>query len=98
MRKVWFVDNENLEKARSKLMEDELVIRQTLTIRDAKTLDFPKEGSFIYLEGNKDAIHRAETILQGIVKPLEEDETDEVISRIQTEEDNAAIGLGGIFG
>jgi uncharacterized protein YaaQ len=98
MKIVWLVSDDKLNEVRSKLMADEVVNRHSITIRSARSLDFNKDGNYLFLNGSEDAVERAKELVAESVQTIEEDEVNEVISRIEEAEDSVAAGLGGIFG
>ena len=98
MKIVWLVSDDKLNEVRDKLLKDELVNRQSITIRSARILDFNKDGNYIYITGSEESIEKAKEIVGESVQEVEDDEATEVISRIEESEDSVAAGLGGIFG
>ena len=98
MKIVWLVSDDKLNEIKNKLLGDETVNRHSITIRSARSLNFNKDGSYIFLNANEEAIHRAKELVAESVEDVEENEANEVINRIEESEDNVAAGLGGIFG
>jgi hypothetical protein len=98
MRIVWLVSDDKLDQVKDKLLKDDLIARQSVTIRSARSLDFNNDGSYIYISGSGEAIERAKELVKESVENLEENEVNEVISRIEASEDEVASGLGNIFG
>lgn len=98
MKIVWLVSDDKLSEVRDKLFKEDLVARQSITIRGARSLDFNKDGTYIYINGSGNAIKKAKELVKGLVKDLDEDEENEVISRMESAEEDVATGFGGIFG
>jgi hypothetical protein len=79
------------------LLTDDLVSRQSITRRDAKTLGLPDEGLLVLVEGSQAGVERASALLAD-VPALEGAAADEVYRRLKLEEEDAASGLGLVFG
>ena len=96
VKEVFLVASENKGKAEEALRKDDLVGRQSITVRDAKHLDIDEEGYFIIIDGGEDAIKRAHELLDKLAKKYEH--KDKVIDKVKKQEDEAAEGLGNILG
>lgn len=94
MKEVFFVSNENKNKALEILKKDEILSRGSIITRSASNLGIEKEGYFIIIDV-KD-VERAKELLKNIAEPYEK--RDEIISKIKKEEENAIQGFGSIFG
>lgn len=88
------------EKEMDALKEDDIVSRQSITIRDAKSLGMEGESIYIKIEGSDEAIERAEEIVKekSLGKKLSEDEAKPIDDKIKEEEESASEGMGFIFG
>ncbi|MEA2053845.1 MAG: hypothetical protein U9O96_01820 [Candidatus Thermoplasmatota archaeon] len=82
------------------LKKDDLVSRQSITIRDAKSLDMKGESIYVKIEGSSDAIKLADNIVKEneLGKKLSEKEAKPINDKIKEEEDSASEGMGFIFG
>ncbi|MEM5871415.1 MAG: hypothetical protein QW051_00925 [Candidatus Aenigmatarchaeota archaeon] len=98
MKIVFFIPMENLSKVNNLIYKDDLVSRQSITIREAKVLGFKKEGYYLEIEGSEEAIKRAEEILGDLVKKVDKNEEKEVLEKISEQENSAAEGFGVLFG
>ncbi len=98
MKKVWLVSDDKLSEVKDKLFADDLVARQSLTIRQARSLDFNKDGTYIFMNGSENSIKKAQDLGGPALAEVEDDEETEVISRIEASEEDVATGFGGIFG
>lgn len=88
---VYFSDNRGKTRI---LLKDDLVSRQSITVRDAKAMGFKREGEIILIEGSEDAIKKAEEILGENAKV---ERMEEYYKKFKEEEENAAVGMGTIF-
>ncbi len=95
MKEVWLVKKEKAAKAEEVLRKDDLVGRQSITVRDAETLGMKKKGVFILVDGNKNALKEAEKLLKGIAE--KEKNKEEVIKKIEEEESAAISGFGALI-
>lgn len=98
MKAVFFAGKEKYGQAKSKVYGDELVSRQSITIRDNAALGMKKEGYYILVEGDEKAIRHAKDLLEGLADALAGKEEEDVLSAIQQQESSAAEGFGAIFG
>ena len=85
MYAIFSVKKGNIGKA-DEILKDDIVSRQSIAIRDASALDIDSENRYILIEGNKDAIKRAEELFKGIEEKLAEKEIGEGVE-IEPEEE-----------
>lgn len=86
-----------IEKA-NLLLKDDIVSRQSVTTRDAKSLGLPGDDRYVLVEGSELGIARAVELLKGIAKPLKGAEAEDVYRRFRTQDEQAISGMGLIFG
>jgi len=88
------------EKARlaDKALKDNIVSRQSIVVRDAKTLDVDKDAQFIMIEGSDEAIEKAKELFKEIGAILPDAEGKSVYDKIKDQDDAAASGVGMLFG
>lgn len=98
MKAVFFVKKESHGEAKNKVYNDELISRQSITIRDSSALGLKKEGYYLEIDGEDKAVAKAREILKGAAEELEGKEAEEVLSAIEKQESSAAEGFGAIFG
>ena len=73
--------------------------KQGYLLRDAKALGIKSEGSFLYISASDDFFERNEKILLDIgVRVLKGKELEDVKVKIEGAEEEAASGIGSIFG
>lgn len=84
--------------AQEALLKDDLVSRQSVEVRDAKALGVGGEGTLILVEGAEAGVARAEALLQGVGRALPGPEAEAVYRRFRSQDDEAASGMGLIFG
>lgn len=88
MYAIFSVKKGNIGKA-DEILKDDIVSRQSIAIRDASALGIDSENRYILIEGNEQAIKRAEELFKG-KKVSEEAQKEEV-----REEEVGKIG--GLF-
>lgn len=92
---VFAVDDEDVVDA---LYEDDLVSRQSITVRDASAIDLDGDERYVLVEGSDDALEKAEELLGDDAEVLDEDDAEEVFDAIKDAEQAGAEGMGAIFG
>ncbi|RLF41595.1 MAG: hypothetical protein DRN12_02810 [Thermoplasmata archaeon] len=81
------------------LIKDDVISRQSILTRDARALNIDKDVSYVKIEGNEEAIKKAEELAEELeFKKLDEKEASEINDKIREQEDSAADGMGMIFG
>ncbi len=80
------------------LWRDELVGRQSVTPRDAKSLDLPGDDRYVLVEGSDAGIARASELLKDAARPLGRAEEERIYRRFRAQDEDAASGMGLIFG
>lgn len=80
------------------LFHDDLVSRQSLLVRDARSLGVGGEGTIVLVEGSDEAVARAESLLAGVGTRLAGAEADAAYQRFRAQDDEAASGMGLLFG
>jgi hypothetical protein len=79
--------------------DDDFFKRIGFTVRECKLLGSVRKGYFLYLKANSEELDRAEKRLEGTgLEKLMGEEKKIVTSAFITEEENAASGMGMIFG
>ncbi len=85
-------------KAEEILKKDDLCSRQSIALRDARTLGIDKEGYFLFFQGNEEACKRANELVKDFVKDVEEEVLEKARKIYEEESEKALQGFGGIFG
>lgn len=96
MYAVFEVESEKFDLIQD-VLSDELVSRQTTSIRDGKSLGMDEDVNYFLVEGSKEAVKRAEELFEeeGIEKA---ENAEEVKAAIEKEDEAAAQGMGTVFG
>ena len=82
----------------NKLIKDDLVSRQSILTRDAKSLNLKGEFTYLKIEGSKEGLKKAEEFAKELkFKKLDKKKANEIDKKIQEQEDSAATGMGMIF-
>ena len=98
MKVVFFVSKDNYGAAKNKVYMDEVVSRQSITVRDSSAIGMKKEGYYMLIDGDDESIKKAREMLKGLAKELSGDDEKKVVSAIEGQESSAAEGFGAIFG
>jgi hypothetical protein len=97
MEFICFIPGENVAKAEAALKSDfQLASRQSITIRAAESLDLDDKGSFFYITGSEEGVTKCKELLKDFIAESKNLET--VKTKISEESENAASGMGSIFG
>lgn len=98
MEWITFVKKENVRKAEEKLrMDFDVAAKQSITVRDAKAMDFKLDGSFFLIDGNDAGVNKCKELIKEFVFEVKADELKKARDIIKKEEEAAAEGMGGIF-
>ena len=73
---IFSVEKDNIGKA-DEILKDNIVSRQSIVIRDASALGIDNENRYILIEGNEDAIKKAEELFKDAGKQSEKEATNE---------------------
>ena len=80
------------------LWKDDLVSRQSVTERDARSLGLPGDDRYVLVEGNDVGIARATELVKDLAHVLAGAEAERVYRRFRAQDEEAASGMGLIFG
>ncbi len=72
--------------------------RQSVTMRDAQALGTDFEGLMVVISGDETAIERFEEISREVAKRLRGKDAERVYELLRKEEEEAAEGVGFLFG
>ncbi|MCD6477068.1 MAG: hypothetical protein J7K26_02805 [Candidatus Aenigmarchaeota archaeon] len=96
---IAFVKRENVMKADNRLKEDfDVASKQSITIRDAKTLGIDRDGSFFLISGTEEGVEKCKELLKEFIENVPEQELEKAKEAIKKGEESAAVGMGSIFG
>lgn len=87
-------DSRKLEE----ILKDDIVSRQSISTRDARSLGAPGEGTLVLIEGSEKALHRADELLKGMGEKLHGREAEHVHELFRREAEDVASGVGFVFG
>jgi len=80
------------------MLQDDIVNRQSIVIRDANSLDIKGAASYLKVEGSTEGLKRAEELAKELgMKKLPEKKAKKIDEKIKEQEDSAATGMGMIF-
>ena len=101
MENVYFYE-EKVSKDVKKILEseeDDFFKRIGFTVRACDLLGSDRKGYFLYLKANSEELERAEKKLEGLgIQKLIGEEQKLITRAFIEEEENAASGMGMIFG
>lgn len=98
MESVYFYED-IVSKEISKILEDDFFKRIGFTVRECNLLGSERKGYFLYVKANSEDIDRAEKKFEGVgLLKLIGEEKKKVTEAFIVEEENAASGMGMIFG
>jgi hypothetical protein len=101
MENVYFYE-EKVSKDVKKILEseeDDFFKRIGFTVRECNLLGSDRKGYFLYLKANSEELDRAEKKLEGLkFEKLNGEENNIITAAFKAEEENAASGMGMIFG
>jgi len=80
------------------LRKDDLVSRQSVTERDAKSLGLSGDDRYVVVEGTDAALARAIDLLKDVARPMDGADAERVFRRFRAQDEEAASGMGLIFG
>ncbi len=87
----------NTERSRlDQTLGDDVLSRQSLTIRDGRHFGLPGNETILFVEGTEQGVFRADELLASFAKRAEDEPG--LLRQLKAEEDDAASGLGSIFG
>jgi len=80
------------------ILKDDLVSRQSITSRDANSLEIKGDDTYLKIEGSEEGLKKAEQIAKELgFKKLNKKKAKEVDEKIKAQDDSAASGMGMIF-
>jgi hypothetical protein len=95
---IVFVKKENVKKADEKLKSDfDVAAKQSITIRDAKSLGLNNDGSFFLIDGDEKGVNKCKELIKEFVFEVKADDLKKAKNKIKQDEEAAAEGMGGIF-
>jgi len=82
------------------VVRDDIISRQSITTRDAKSLGLKGSHFFVKIEGATEAIKKAEKIVKetDMGERLTGKEAKKIDTKLKKEEESASEGMGMIFG
>ncbi|VVB60980.1 Uncharacterised protein [uncultured archaeon] len=80
------------------MLQDDIVNRQSIVIRDANSLEMKGTGSYLKVEGSPEGLKRAEKLAKEFgMKKVPDKKAKKIDEKIREQEDSAATGMGLIF-
>jgi hypothetical protein len=80
------------------MLQDDIVNRQSIVIRDANSLEMKGTASYLKVEGSPEGLKRAEELAKEFgMKKVPDRKAKKIDEKIKEQEDSAATGMGLIF-
>jgi hypothetical protein len=80
------------------ILQDDIINRQSIVIRDANSLEMKGTVSYLKVEGSSEGLKRAEELAKELgMKKLIDKKAKKIDEKIKEQEDSAATGMGMIF-
>jgi Mg/Co/Ni transporter MgtE len=80
------------------MLQDDIVNRQSIIIRDANSLEIKEAVSYLKVEGSTEGLKRAKELAKELgMKKLPDKKAKKIDEKIKEQEDSAATGMGMIF-
>ena len=80
------------------VLADDIVSRQSIVLRDGEALGKDKEHKYMLVEGAEEALKRAEELVKAAGGAKVTDGAEALYNTIKAQDDDAASGMGMIFG
>jgi hypothetical protein len=77
---------------------DNVAGRQSITVREAKTLGLTGEGSLVLIDGSEEGVRRAEALLKDSATPVTGADAEAAYKAFRSQDEDAASGMGFVFG
>ena len=97
MYAIYKIKKEDIKKSED-VLRDDIVSRQSITIRDASSISIDGDCRYILIEGKDEGIKRAEELFKDIGEKETEEKAIEIYNKLKTQEDEVAEGVGFVFG
>jgi hypothetical protein len=78
-------------------LADDLVSRQSHTVRAASALGGPADRTYVLIEGSTDGIGRANTLLEPVGSRVAGAEGEALFQKFKDEQESASAGMGLFF-
>ena len=80
------------------ILKDDLVSRQSITTRDADSLDIKGDATYLKIEGSTEGLKKAKEMAKELgFKKLDNKKAKGISGKIEPQDDSAASGMGMIF-
>ncbi|MBI4173472.1 MAG: hypothetical protein HY519_02015 [Candidatus Aenigmarchaeota archaeon] len=96
MKAVYHASLANGSKAEELLKKDDQVSRGSITLVLASSLGIKEAGYFIIVDADENVLAKADQLLQDVAKRYEQGQ--EVLNKLQEQEQKAMEGFGSILG
>lgn len=97
MHAIFKVPVENKGKI-DQLLKDDLVSRQSITVRDAAALSMKGKETYVLIEGSEEALEKADDLFKEAGDKLEGKDVESIFKTIKDKELEAEGGMGLLFG
>lgn len=93
---IYEAPKDKLQKV-TEILADDLISRQTTSVRDGRTIGMEEDVNYVMVEGSEEAVDKAKELFEE--EELKKAESpDDVYDAIKKADEDAAAGVGTIFG
>jgi hypothetical protein len=78
-------------------LHDDIVGRQSQTVRDASAVGGPAGSLYVLVEGSAEPVARAQSLLAPVGTQLKGAEAETLYARFKSDEESASAGMGLFF-
>ena len=98
MEFIGFVKKENVSRVEGALKSDfDTASKQSIIIKDAKTIGIDKSGSFFIISGSDEGVEKCKELIKEFIEEMPDEDRNKVKKYIEEEQDAAATGMGTIL-
>lgn len=94
---IYRITKDKASKATNAVYQDNIVSRQSITIRDARVLGIEADERILLIEGSPEALTQADTILKELAVKEPEENSKKIYEKFK-EEENVILSATSIFG
>ncbi len=98
MNTLYFYDYDT-KKDVERILRDDMLKQLGYTVRECRLMDSEREGYYLSIKSAPEMIEKVDELLEGMnIEKVAGKEAEEVIKKIEAEDESAATGMGMIFG
>ncbi len=98
MEVVFEIKKRDLQRVKDILLKDETVSKASIVFKESSSLGIKGDDYYCYISGLEEACKKAKKLMKDVGEVVKKRESEEIISKIKSEEESAMSGFGSIFG